>query len=136
MSPCVCDALPECAPPSDFDAWCTGQGPGPFGAARCHDCPVTECEVQPGPLPDCLTDPLWCCTVDFNPAPQPTEFHCVGNVMCEVSPDVFEIVCDYDENVTALDPVEAALVLVAECNADHPGYKCGLWTLECSEVPQ
>ncbi len=129
--PCVCEALPECADPDNFTAWCGAYGPGPFGAVRCTGCDESECAIQIGPIPVCLDAPLWCCGVNFNPPPVPTEHYCEGTVMCEVAPAVFSVLCSYEENVTAIDPVAAAQVLLAKCQAEHKDTPCGLWTLEC-----
>lgn len=129
--PCVCEPVPECSDPADFKAWCSGYGPGVNGATRCKGCGPTECTSQPGDPPACFDSELWCCVEDFNPEPVPKLFVCIGSVMCETAPDTFEVVCDYEEDVTALDAKAAAASLVAQCNAENPTYKCGLWTLEC-----
>lgn len=129
---CLCEPVPACSNPSDFTGWCGGYGPGPFAATNCTNCAATECQAQPGPLPACFDSALWCCTHDFNPAPQPQTFHCEGGVACELDPDVFSVLCTYDEDVTALTDTDAVLLLLNKCKKKYPQYSCGLWDLTCS----
>ncbi len=128
---CQCDPVPACANPSNFTDWCTYYGAGPFPATSCTNCEPKECTHQFGPTPACFDSALWCCTYDFNPAPQPKTFHCVGGVACEVGEDIFDVLCTYDEDVVALDSTAAMLLLLKECRKKYPQYSCGLWDLVC-----
>lgn len=128
---CLCDPVPECSDPGNFTSWCGAQGPGPYAATACANCAPSECAPQPGGDPSCFGGALWCCTYNFNPPPQPKTFHCVGGVACEVGDYVFDVLCTYDENVTALTETAAVLLLLEECRTKYPQYSCGLWDLAC-----
>lgn len=133
-APCVCDPIPAtCVDPASFTMWCSHHGPGPYPALRCKGC-GSDCTEQAAPVPECLGAPLWCCEQDFNPPPIDQPFKCVGEVACESAPDIFDVFCDYDQTVNALDATSAALELVADCEAKNPGLPCGLWTLRCTPL--